>query len=236
MAFTPKSTARLPGGHQIPLLGLGVYQNYSARTSVLQALEAGYRHVDSARTYRNEEAVGQDVAQSNVKREDIFVTSKITGRNQGYQSALQSTKRLETYKALLEARDEGKIRNVGVSNYGIHHLKEITEVEFEPPAVNQIQGKPLVHPFRQQRETVDYCQKNGIIVQAYSPLIRVRKGMFDHLTITAIANKHGKDDAQKGYGPLVWATLPKSSDPKRIASNAAVSDFELDGGMADLDS
>lgn len=76
MAFTLKSTARLPGGHQIPLLGLGVYQNYDARTSVLQALDAGYRHIDSAQAYRNEEAVGQGVAQSSVEREDVFVSKE----------------------------------------------------------------------------------------------------------------------------------------------------------------
>lgn len=76
MAFTLKSTARFPGGHQIPLLGLGVYQNYDARTSVLQALEAGYRHIDSAQGYRNEEAVGQGVAEGGVKREDIFVSEE----------------------------------------------------------------------------------------------------------------------------------------------------------------
>lgn len=76
MAFTLKSTARLPAGHQIPLLGLGVFQNYDARTSVLQALEAGYRHIDSAQVYRNEEAVGQAVAQSNIKREDIFISKR----------------------------------------------------------------------------------------------------------------------------------------------------------------
>jgi len=236
----------------MPLLGLGVYQNYDARTSVLQALDAGYRHIDSAQVYRNERAVGQGVAESSIKREEIFVTSKVEGRNQGYQSALQSvdkslekfgfdyidlflihdpypgkTKRLETYKALLEARDGGKIRSVGVSNYGIRHLKEIAEAGFEPPAVNQIQ----LHPFCQQREIVDYCQKNGIIVQAYSPLMKAQKGMFDHPAITAIANKHGKDNAQvlirwtlqKG-----WVTLPKTSDPKRIVSNATVYDFELD--------
>jgi diketogulonate reductase-like aldo/keto reductase len=76
MAFTLKSTARLPGGYQIPLLGLGVYQNYDARTSVLQALEAGYRHIDSAQAYRNEEAVGRGVAQSSVKREDVFISKE----------------------------------------------------------------------------------------------------------------------------------------------------------------
>jgi diketogulonate reductase-like aldo/keto reductase len=76
MALTLKSAARLPGGHQIPLLGLGVYQNYDARTSVLQALEAGYRHIDSAQVYRNEEAVGQGVAQSSVRREDVFVSKE----------------------------------------------------------------------------------------------------------------------------------------------------------------
>jgi len=261
MAFTLMSTARLPGGYQIPLLGLGVYQNYDARTSILQALEAGYRHIDSAQAYRNEEAVGRGVAESGVKREEVFVTSKVTGRNQGYRSALESVdkslekfgfdyidlflihdpypgkiKRLETYKALLEARDEGKIRSVGVSNYGIHHLREIADAGFEPPVVNQIQ----LHPFCQQREIVDYCQKNNIIVQAYSPLIQARKGMFDHPSITAIANKHGKDNAQvlirwtlqKG-----WVTLPKTSDPKRIVSNAAVYEFHLDEkDMAELDS
>ena len=126
MAFTLKSTARLPSGHQIPLLGLGVYQNYDARSSVLQALDAGYRHIDSAQAYRNEEAVGQGVAQASIKREDLFVSkehsvgwylprlwkrlivtpwffffslaSKVTGRNQGYKSALQSVdKSLERF-------------------------------------------------------------------------------------------------------------------------------------------
>jgi len=87
MAFTLKSAARLPGGHQIPLLGLGVYQNYDARTSVLQALEAGYRHIDSAQAYRNEEAVGQGIAQSSVKRGDIFVSKE-------YSAGSQSLRRL----------------------------------------------------------------------------------------------------------------------------------------------
>lgn len=95
MAFTLKSAARLPGGHQIPLLGLGVYQNYDAGTSVFQALEAGYRHIDSAQAYRNEEAVGQGVARSKVKREDIFISKEQSTGSYlwGFQRKLMSTPR-----------------------------------------------------------------------------------------------------------------------------------------------
>jgi len=141
-------------------------------------------------------------------------------------------RRLETYRALQEARAAGKIRSVGVSNYGVKHLHEIQEAGFEMPSVNQIE----LHPFCQQKPIVDYCRKHSIVIQAYCPLIR---GKMDHPTITELAEKHRRDPAhillrwslQKGYVPL-----PKSATPARINSNAQLYDFALDvDDMAQLD-
>ncbi|KAI0790713.1 Aldo/keto reductase [Abortiporus biennis] len=243
------SAITLSTGYKMPLLGFGVYQNYTTRESVLEAFKAGYRHVDSAQVYRNEAHVGQAVHESGLKREDLFITTKCVSKTHGYESTLQGVdaslerfgfdyidlflihdpysgteKRLATYRALLEAKRVGKIRTVGVSNYGIHHMEEIRNEGLETPAVNQIQ----IHPFCQQREIVKYCQDHGIVVQAYSPLAR---GNMDDPVIQSIAQKHSRDPAQilirwslqKGYVPL-----PKSANPARIWSNAKVYDFELD--------
>lgn len=261
MSLTLKSTIRLSSGYQIPTLGFGVFQNYDARPSVLQALEAGYRHIDCAQAYRNEEAVGKAVSESSVPREDIFYTTKIMSTNHGYEKTLQNVdislkrfgggyidlflihdpyagteKRLATYKALQEARKAGKIKSVGVSNYGVHHLEEIRAAGYETPAVNQIE----LHPFCQQKPIVEYCKENNIVIEAYAPIIQNKKGLIDHPTITGIGRKHSKDNGQilirwslqKGFVPL-----PKSSNPGRIASNADLFDFELDDDdMAKLDS
>ncbi|KAG2016129.1 aldo-keto reductase, variant 2 [Coprinopsis cinerea AmutBmut pab1-1] len=142
-------------------------------------------------------------------------------------------KRLETYKALLEAKAAGKIRSVGVSNYGIHHLEEIVEAGLETPSVNQIE----LHPFCQQRPIVEYCKKHDIVVQAYSPLIRSDLG---HPVFKELAAKYGNRDPaqivlrwslQKGFVPL-----PKSANPDRIKSNTLLYDFALsDEDMAKLD-
>ncbi|KIP08492.1 hypothetical protein PHLGIDRAFT_23512 [Phlebiopsis gigantea 11061_1 CR5-6] len=233
----------------MPLLGLGVYQNYSAKASVLEALAAGYRHVDSAQAYRNEADVGAAVAESGLSREQVFITSKIISRDHGYEKTLAAVEkslgkigggyidlflihnphagaalRLATYRALLDLRAAGKLRDVGVSNYGVKHLEEIRAAGLEPPAVNQIE----LHPLCQQKPIVAYCQKNAIVVQAYTPLIR---GNFDEPAFQDIARKHGRDVAQilirwslqKGFVPL-----PKSATPSRIYSNAQVYDFALD--------
>jgi len=242
----------------MPLLGFGVYQNYDARPSVLEAFKAGYRHVDSAQVYRNEAEVGEAIRESGLKREDLFITTKCVSKTHGYESTLKGvdtslakfgldyidlflihdpfsgTKlRLETYKALLEAKRAGKIRSVGVSNYGVHHLEELKalkaeleakQVEFEMPTVNQIE----LHPLCQQKPIVEYCKANSIVVQAYCPIIR---GNMDIDAVTKIAKKHNRDPAQillrwslqKGYVPL-----PKSATPSRIHSNAQLYDFELD--------
>lgn len=250
-SLTLKSVASLSSGRTIPLLGFGVYLNRgnSCYSAVKTALEAGYRHIDSAIVYRNEAEVGKAVRESAIPREELFITSKATSRYAGYDvtsrvidESLASfgfdyldlflihdpyagkEKRLESWKALIHKRDEGKLRTIGVSNYGVHHLEEIKEAGLEQPAVNQIE----LHPWCQQRGIVDYCKNNGILPEAYSPLTRGR--YLDNEVLVEIAEKHKKEPAQilvrwalqMGYVPL-----PKSSQQTRIVSNSQVFDFEL---------
>ncbi|KAJ7287796.1 NADP-dependent oxidoreductase domain-containing protein [Mycena rebaudengoi] len=220
----------------MPLLGFGVYQNYDAKPSVLEAFKAGYRHVDSAQVYRNEDAVGAAVRLSGLKREEVFITTKCVSKTHGYESTLKgvdtSLSKFGLGGLLLESKAAGKIRSVGVSNYGVHHLEEIKAANLEMPTVNQIE----LHPFCQQKPIVEYCKKNSIVVQAYCPIIR---GKMEHDVFTAIAAKYNRDPAQillrwslqKGFVPL-----PKSATPSRIHSNTQLYDFELDAeDMSGLD-
>lgn len=249
MKLTIESRIQLVSGHSMPRLGFGVYQNYTTRTAVLEAIRAGFRHVDSAQAYRNETAVGEAVRDSGIDRGEFFITTKCISKNHGYESTLKGVdeslakfgfeyidlflihdphsgtqRRLATYRALQDARDAGKIRSIGVSNYGIKHLEEIADAKYDMPAVNQIE----LHPFCQQRPIVDYCREHSIVVQAYCPIIR---GKMDHPIIQTIAQNHGRDAAQvllrwslqKGFVPL-----PKSATPERIKSNAQLYDFELE--------
>ncbi|KAJ8454187.1 hypothetical protein ONZ45_g19400 [Pleurotus djamor] len=239
-------------GYTMPLLGFGVFQNFDAKPAVLEALKAGYRHIDSAQVYKNEAQCGEAIRESGISRNEIFLTSKILGENHGYENTFklvnESLKkfgldyldlflvhdpksgkklRLETYKALLELRDAGKIRSVGVSNYSDKHLEEIRDAGMELPTVNQLE----IHPFCQHKPIVDYCNKNNIVVQAYCPLVQAVKGKIDHPVIVSIAKQYGREPAQifirwslqRGFVPL-----PKTSTPKRIWSNAQVYDFSLD--------
>ncbi|TBU44990.1 Aldo/keto reductase [Dichomitus squalens] len=239
-----------PGQHlgpSLPRLGLGVYKNEDPKPAVLAALKHGYRHIDTARMYRNEQAVGQAVRESGVPRGQVFVTSKVDSKEHGsdvtpkaIEDSVQKLglghidlllihsplsgkeKRLEAWKAFIAARDKGQVHNIGVSNYGVKHLEEIREAGLETPSVNQLE----LHPFCQQKEIVEYCQKHGIVAEAYTPLIR--GGWND--TIVDIGKKYNKDPAQvlvrwslqRGFVPL-----PKSANPERVVSNAQVYDFEL---------
>ncbi|KAE9388080.1 Aldo/keto reductase [Gymnopus androsaceus JB14] len=235
------STVKLSSGHDMPILGFGVFRNYDAKPACIAAFKAGYRHIDSAQTYRNEDAVGEAVRESGLERSDVFITTKCVSGDHGYDLTLRGVdwslqqfgfdyidlflihdpmsgteKRLATYKALLECKVAGKIRTVGVSNYNVKHLEEIHIAGYEMPAVNQIE----LHPICQQKSIVEYCEKHSIIVQAYCPIV-----------FASIAAKHRREPAanfirwslQKGYIPL-----PKSATPSRIHSNAQIFDFELD--------
>ncbi|KAF8331675.1 Aldo/keto reductase [Cantharellus anzutake] len=248
--LTLASTVKLSSGFKLPLLGFGVFQNGGATcvSSTLEALKAGYRHIDSAVYYANEREVGEAIRLSGINREEIFVTTKIPTNQQGYESALKlvdrslenfgftyidlylihaplpgSEKRIATYKALLDAQKAGKIRSVGVSNYGVHHLEEIQKEGLPAPTVNQIE----VHPFCQQKPIVEYCNERGIVVEAYSPLVR---GRASDPTVLRIASEVDRSpfqvylrwSLQRGFVPL-----PKSATPSRIKSNAEVYDFEL---------
>ncbi|KAH8107817.1 Aldo/keto reductase [Cristinia sonorae] len=260
--LTISSSVLLSSGYPIPRLGFGVYQNYTADTSVLEAFTAGYRHVDSAQAYRNEHKVGLAVKQSGLNREDIFLTTKCISKTHGYESTLKGVNksleafgvdyidlflihnphsgkdlRLATYRALQDARKAGKIRTVGVSNYGVHHLEEIRDAGLEAPSVNQIE----LHPFCQQHPIVAYCNQHGIVVQAYCPIKRIVRDINDDSTkpFRDLGQKYGKDPAQialrwslqKGFVPLV-----KSEQPERIRSNADLYDFHLaEEDMALLD-
>eukprot|EP00698_Gefionella_okellyi_P015962 TRINITY_DN4539_c0_g1_i2.p1 TRINITY_DN4539_c0_g1~~TRINITY_DN4539_c0_g1_i2.p1 ORF type:complete len:287 (-),score=54.85 TRINITY_DN4539_c0_g1_i2:749-1609(-) len=243
------SKVPLSSGATIPLLGLGVYQTArsEAASIVLAAFKAGYRHVDTAALYKNEGEVGEAIRKSGIPRSEIFITTKLWNNDQGYSEAKQAFaaslqklgldyvdlyllhspvrgKRLDSWRALEELHAEGKIRSIGVSNYGIHHLKELFENCKVRPVVNQIE----VSPYNTREELCKFCVDNNIVVEAYSPLTRGRK--LNDQKLVAIASKYKKSTAQllirwslqRGY-----VCLPKSSHEKRLVENADVFDFEI---------
>jgi len=253
-ALTITSAVKLASGHRMPVLGLGVYQNYDCEAACLAALKHGYRHIDTAQVYRNEEQVGSAMQKSGVPRDTIFITSKvIEGGAKTKASVEQSIKklnldyidlyiihsahggkqhRLETWKTLIDFKAQGKLRDIGVSNYSVVHLEEIREAGLELPAVNQVE----LHPFCQQKPIVEYCDKHNILIQAYCPLVR---GKFDDPVLQEVCKTYKKEPAQvlvrwslqRGFTPL-----PKSEQPERIKSNADVYDFEISkDNMAKLD-
>ncbi|KAA1466487.1 Aldo/keto reductase [Dentipellis sp. KUC8613] len=246
--LTSKSTVRLSSGFTIPVIGLGVFKNQDPKDACLAALHLGYRHIDSARLYENEKSVGNAVRESGIPRSEIFVTSKVQDLDGGYQGTLDAVddslknfgldyldlylvhtplagkeKRIAAWKALLAARDAGKIKTAGVSNYGVKHLEEIREAGLEMPAVNQVE----IHPLCQQRDIVQWCGEHGIAIEAYAPLIRAD---FSNPVLQDISTKYQRGPAQilvrwslqHGFIPL-----PKSVNPDRIKSNAQVFDFEI---------
>lgn len=243
------STIKLNDGNEIPRLGFGVYKALGEKGAVAckAALEVGYRHIDGAAWYENEEVVGKAV--NAFGREKVFVTSKIFNDEHGYESTLKvvdrslarfgftyldlylihdptsgKEKRLETWQALVEAKKLGKVKSIGVSNYNVKHLEEIREAGLPTPAINQIE----LHPYCQQRPITEYCAKHGIVVSAYAPLIR---GEVKKDVIQEIADKKAGGNPfqvlvrwslQRGFVPL-----PKSENPDRIKANADVYGFEL---------
>lgn len=243
-------TRRMNNGLEIPILGLGVFQARSGeetRRAVREALRLGYRHVDTASMYGNEEDVGIAVRESGLLRSEVFVTTKLWNDDHGFDSTLRAFetserrlglgpvdlylvhwpvqgKRLDSWRALERLYAEGRVRSIGVSNYMPRHLEELLGRANVVPAVNQIE----VHPFFQQRDVRELCARHDIVVEAYSPLTRARK--LGHPVLVDVAKRIGKTPAQV---LLRWGlqndlvVLPKSANPPRIAENAAVFDFEL---------
>ncbi|KAG1824553.1 NADP-dependent oxidoreductase domain-containing protein [Suillus subaureus] len=244
-------TVALSDGHTMPTLGLGVAMNEECAETCKVALQNGYRMIDGARYYENEVQVGVGVGKSGVKREDIFITSKVFHDDFTYDGTTAALKDsianlgyckyslLEVGRHVLPptglswtARRAGMIRSVGVSNYSENHIEEIREAGLEMPVVNQVE----LHPFCQQKPIVEYCRKNNIIVQAYSPLLR---GALDNPVIQELSTKYSKDPAQilirwslqRGFVPL-----PKSSQPERIISNGQAFGWSIElADMAKLD-
>ena len=250
MSFTLNSTAKLNNGIQIPRLGLGVYQippGKSTVKAVKYALKIGYKHFDTAMIYGNESDVGTALKESDVKREDIFVTTKVWNSDQGYDSTLKafesSLKRLslsyvdlylihwpvhgkiiETWEAMIKLLSSGKVNVIGVSNYSIKELKETINSSDVIPAINQVE----FHPFLYQKDLLQFCKRNLIQLEAYSPLTRGER--LDDSDVVRVAKMYDKTPAQI----LVrWSlqhnlvVIPKSSHEKRILENSQVFDFHI---------
>jgi diketogulonate reductase-like aldo/keto reductase len=254
-----ESTVRLNNGVEMPWIGFGVFQvepGQQTYDSVSIALRTGYRAVDTATIYENEKAVGRAISDSGIPREEIFVTTKVWNSDQGYDSTLKafqaSKKRLgletvdlylihwpgrdrfrETWKALEKLHGDGEVRAIGVSNFLVHHLEELMEDAEITPVVDQVE----FHPFLLQPELLSHCKKNGIVLEAWSPLTRGR--FLDNEVIVDIARSHGKSPAQV---LIRWdlqhevITLPRSTREAHIRENADVFDFALtDDEMKRLD-
>lgn len=251
-------TTKLNNGVQMPWLGFGVFQTKEGDeviNAVRDALETGYRSIDTAAAYGNETGVGTAIKQSGVSRGDLFVTTKVWNSNQGYDSTLrafdESRKKLgldvidlylihwpvkgkykDTWKAMERLYRDGSVRAIGVSNFHVHHLNDLLQNSEVVPAVNQIE----LHPLLSQTELRSFCQQKGIQVEAWSPLIR---GRHDIPLLTELADKYHKSPAQI---ILRWdlqhgiVTIPKSIHTERIRDNANVFDFTLsDEDMQRLD-
>ena len=245
-----KGTFELHNGVKMPYFGLGVYLSEDGQeviNAVKWAIEAGYRHIDTASIYNNEEGVGEGLKQSGIRREDVFVVSKVWNADQGYESTLKafndSLERLkldyldlylihwpvkgkykDTWRALKHLYREKKVRAIGVSNFMKHHLEDLLQTAEIVPMVNQME----FHPYLVQQDLIDYCNAHQIQYEAWSPMMQGR--IFELDSIKKIGLKYGKSPAQV---VLRWdlqkgvITIPKSAKKERIIDNASLFDFEL---------
>jgi len=244
-----QAKATLNNGIEMPLLGLGVYDMHGkeAEQAILHALETGYRLIDTASMYHNETEVGNAIRHSGLQRKDIFITTKVNNADQGYDVTLKAFetslsklqtdfvdlylvhwpikgKRKETWKALEKIYKGGSARAIGVANYLIPFLEELKTYSDIIPAVNQVEFSPYLF----LKDLLDYCRKNTIQLQAYTPLVRGKK--FNDARLVQIAEKYKKTPAQiilRWDIQLGVCPIPKSTNPKRLKENFDVFDFEL---------
>jgi len=258
---TNQSTTKLNNGVEIPYLGLGTWRasGKECTDAVEFALTHGYAMIDTAQAYRNERQVGDGWKASGLKRKDVFITTKISNLNQGYQSSLRSFEQslkdlqtddvdlllihwpnindfqrtLETWQALIALQEKGQCRSIGVSNFTIPILKIFLKEFDVAPAVNQVE----FHTFLYQKDLLEFCRNHHIQLEAYSPIARAK--FFENDTLQKIASKHSKTPAQV---MLAWCVshdvvvIPKSVHEGRLVENANIF-FELDDDdMLALDS
>ncbi len=245
-----QSIVKLNNGVEMPLFGLGVFlskEGHEVENAVMVALEAGYRHIDTAAVYGNERGVGNAVKNSRIPRKEIFITSKIWNSDQGYRNTFdafqESIDRLgtdyidlylihwpkgplsaETWRAMEEIYAKGRVRAIGVSNFLVHHLEDLLPHCKTTPVVNQVE----FHPYLQQPALQQFCAGKNIQLEAWSPIM---KGKVSEIALLQeLSAKYGKSPVQI---TIRWelqkqiVTIPKSVHPDRIMSNAAVFDFEI---------
>ncbi|PRZ29707.1 diketogulonate reductase-like aldo/keto reductase [Antricoccus suffuscus] len=248
----------LGGGVRIPQLGFGVFQipAQDTKSAVLTAIESGYRHIDTAAMYENEDAVGAAIRESGLAREEVFVTTKCNNPDQGYEPALRGfeasaaeldldyvdlylihwplplhNQYIETWRAFEKLQSDGRVRAIGVSNFQVAHLDRVIDETGVVPAVNQIE----LHPLMQQPALRAANAQRGIVTEAWSPLARGGDLLSDPV-LTKIAAKHGKTAAQvilRWHLDLGNIVIPRSVTPSRVAENFDIFDFALDND--DLD-
>jgi 2,5-diketo-D-gluconate reductase A len=260
MAELTIPSLKLHDGVEIPQLGFGVFQVPPEETQevVEQALDVGYRHIDTAAAYRNEKGVGAAIDASGLAREDLFVTTKLWNSEQGFDSTLAAfdaslgrlgfeyvdlylihwpvpseDRFVDTWRAFERIHEEGRARTIGVSNFRVEDLERLEAEAEVRPTVNQIE----LHPRLQQAELRAWHADHGIVTEAWSPLAQGE--LLDDETIAAIAERHGKTPAQ---AILRWhlqqgnVVFPKSVTPERIRENIELFDFELsDAEMAEFE-
>ena len=255
-----QTTVTLSNKVEIPLFGLGVFkmaEGEEVADSVIWALEAGYRSIDTAKVYANEAGVGKAIRDSIVPRGDIFVTTKVWNSDQGYDATLKAFdtsldqlgmdyvdlylvhwpvkgKYKQTWKAVEQLYRDGRVKAIGVSNFLVHHLKDVLNSGNIVPMVNQVE----FHPRLQQPELQAFCSAQGIQLEAWSPIMKGQ--VMDIPELQEIGRNHGKNPVQVTLRWLMQkniVAIPKSSRRERIISNANIFDFSLsEGEMSQIES
>jgi diketogulonate reductase-like aldo/keto reductase len=241
----------LNNGVQMPILGFGVYQITDAsecESAVLDAIETGYRSIDTAAAYQNEEAVGRAIRRSGVRREELFITTKLWVQDKGYEDTKKAFERslqklgldyLDLYlihqpygdlygewRAMEELYEAGKVKAIGVSNFHPDRVMDLIIHNKVVPAINQIE----THPFHQQVETQNFLQENGVQIESWGPFAEGRNHIFENKLLLSIGKKYNKSVAQVILRWLIQrgvVAIPKSVRKERIAENFNIFDFEL---------
>lgn len=242
----------LDNGVKMPILGYGVYQIEDLKECercVLDAIEVGYRLIDTAQTYGNEEAVGRAIKKCNVPREELFITTKVWISNAGYEKAQtsieESLKKLQleyldlvlihepfndyygTYRAMEEMYKDGNIRAIGVSNFYPDRLVDLIKFNEVVPAINQVE----THPFNQQVKAKEIMDKYGVQIESWAPFAEGRNNIFTNKTLKEVGDKYNKSIAQVALKYLIQRgviVIPKSVHKERMIENFNIFDFKLD--------